>query len=79
MSAPNSESPSHGLKQQDDKPCVFDAIVGFDAVIFDLSTGDMKAELVPEIATAAVPTGCTRAGHLAMGGAIDFKIFGVDQ
>jgi lysophospholipase L1-like esterase len=90
-SALNATNAAHGSKEQDDKrralnafiksSGVFDAIADFDAVTLDSSTGEMKAEFIPESTTGGLGDKLhpNRAGYLAMGAAIDLEIFGVDQ
>jgi lysophospholipase L1-like esterase len=90
-SALNATNPAHGSKEQNDKrqalnafiksSGVFDAVVDFDAVTLDPATGEMKAEFIPE-STAGGPGDRlhpNRAGYLAMGRAIDLKVFGAGQ
>jgi lysophospholipase L1-like esterase len=90
-SALNATNPAHGSKEQDDKrralnafirsSGVFDAVADFDAVTLDAATGEMKPEFIPE-STIGGPGDRlhpNRAGYLAMGMAIDLKVFGVGQ
>jgi lysophospholipase L1-like esterase len=88
-SALNATNAAHGSKEQDDKrralnafiksSGVFDAIADFDAVTLDSSTGEIKAEFIPESTTGGRGDKLhpNRAGYLAMGEAIDLRIFGV--
>ena len=90
-SALNATNAAHGSREQDDKrralntfiktSGVFDAIADFDAATLDASTGEMKAEFVPESTTGGKGDKLhpNRAGYLAMGEAIDLGIFGVGQ
>jgi lysophospholipase L1-like esterase len=85
----NSTNAAHGFREQDDKrqalngfiktSALFDAVVDFDAATLDPSTGEMKAEFVPESTTGGPGDKLhpNRAGYLAMGEAIDLGIFGV--
>jgi lysophospholipase L1-like esterase len=87
-SALNATNAAHGSKEQDDKrralnafiksSGVFDAVADFDAVTLDPSTGEMKAEFIPESTTGGRGDKLhpNRAGYLAMGEAIDLGIFG---
>jgi lysophospholipase L1-like esterase len=87
----NSANAAHGSRDQDDKrralngfiktSGLFDAVVDFDAVTLDPSTGEMKPEFVPESTTGGPGDKLhpNRAGYLAMGEAIDLGIFGVGQ
>src|SRR5215831_17806291 len=90
-SALGSSNAAHGFPEQDDKrralnafiksSGVFDAVADFDAATFDPVTGEIKAEFIPE-STAGGPGDKlhpNRAGYLAMGEAIDLRIFGVGQ
>jgi lysophospholipase L1-like esterase len=90
-SALNATNAAHGSKEQDDKrralnafiksSGVFDGVADFDAVTLDPSTGEMKAEFIPESTTGGPGDRLhpNRAGYLAMGEAIDLGIFGVGQ
>src|SRR6266404_5211439 len=90
-SALNATNAAHGSKEQDDKrralnafiksSGVFDAVADFDAATLDLSTGEMKAEFIPESTTGGPGDKLhpNRAGYLAMGEAIDLGIFGAGQ
>ena len=90
-SALNATNAAHGSKEQDDKrralnafirsSGVFDAVADFDAVTLDPSTGEMKAEFIPESTTGGPGDKLhpNRAGYLAMGEAIDLGGFGVGQ
>ena len=87
----NATNSAHGSRDQDDKrralngfiktSGLFDAVVDFDAVTLDPSTGEMKPEFVPESTTGGPGDRLhpNRAGYLAMGEAIDLGIFGVGQ
>jgi lysophospholipase L1-like esterase len=87
-SALNATNAAHGSKEQDDKrralnafirsSGVFDGVADFDAVTLDPSTGEMKAEFIPESTTGGPGDRLhpNRAGYLAMGGAIDLGMFG---
>ena len=87
----NATNAAHGSRDQDDKrralngfiktSGLFDAVVDFDAVTLDPSTGEMKPEFVPESTTGGPGDKLhpNRAGYLAMGEAIDLGIFGVGQ
>jgi len=87
----NSTNPAHGFREQDDKrralnafiktSGLFDAVVDFDAATLDPSTGELKAEFVPESTTGGPGDKLhpNRAGYLAMGEAVDLGIFGVRQ
>jgi lysophospholipase L1-like esterase len=87
-SALNATNAAHGSKEQDDKrralnafiksSGVFDAVADFDAATLDPSTGEMKAEFIPESTTGGRGDKLhpNRAGYLAMGEAIDLGIFG---
>jgi lysophospholipase L1-like esterase len=87
----NATNAAHGFREQDDKrralngfikkSGLFDAVVDFDAVTFDPSTGEMKPEFVPESTTGGPGDKLhpNRAGYLAMGEAFDLGIFGVGQ
>jgi lysophospholipase L1-like esterase len=89
-SALNATNAAHGSKEQDDKrralnafiksSGVFDAVADFDAATLDPSTGEMKAEFIPESTTGGRGDKLhpNRAGYLAMGEAIDLGIFGAD-
>ena len=88
-SALNATNAAHGSKEQDDKrralntfiksSGVFDAVADFDAVTLDPSTGEMKAEFIPENTTGGRGDKLhpNRAGYLAMGEEIDLGVFGV--
>jgi lysophospholipase L1-like esterase len=88
-SALNATSPAHGSKEQDEKrqalnafirsSGVFDAVVDFDAATLDPATGELKAEFIPDSTTGGPGDRLhpNRAGYLAMGTAIDLKIFGI--
>jgi lysophospholipase L1-like esterase len=90
-SALDATSAAHGSKEQDDKrralnafiksSGVFDAVADFDAVTLDPSSGEMKAEFIPESTTGGRGDKLhpNRAGYLAMGEAIDLGVFGVGQ
>jgi lysophospholipase L1-like esterase len=90
-SALNATNPAHGSKEQDDKrralnafiksSGVFDAVADFDAATLDPASGEMKAEFIPESTTGGPGDRLhpNRAGYLAMGAAIDLKVFGVGQ
>src|SRR3984893_8642828 len=90
-SALNATNAAHGSKEQDDKrralnafiktSGVFDAVADFDAATLDPSTGEMKAQFIPESTTGGPGDKLhpNRAGYLAMGEAIDLGIFGVGQ
>ncbi len=90
-SALNATNAAHGSKEQDEKrralnafiksSGVFDAVADFDAATLDPSTGEMKAEYVPESTTGGRGDKLhpNRAGYLAMGEAIDLGVFGVGQ
>jgi lysophospholipase L1-like esterase len=90
-SALNATSAAHGSKEQDDNrralnafimsSGVFDAVADFDAATLDPSTGEMKAEFIPESTTGGPGDKLhpNRAGYLAMGEAIDLGVFGVGQ
>jgi lysophospholipase L1-like esterase len=87
-SALNATNAAHGSKEQDEKrralnafiktSGVFDAVADFDAATLDPSTGEMKAQFVPESTTGGPGDKLhpNRAGYLAMGEAIDISIFG---
>jgi len=87
----NSTSAAHGFREQDDKrralnrfikaSGLFDAVVDFDAVTLDPSTGEMMPEFIPESTTGGPGDKLhpNRAGYLAMGEVIDLGIFGVGQ
>ncbi len=87
----NATNAAHGFREQDDKrralngfirtSGLFDAVVDFDAVTLDPSTGEMKPEFVPESTTGGPGDKLhpNRSGYLAMGEAIDLGIFGVGQ
>jgi len=83
VSALGSTSQGHGFAEQDEKrkglnafirtSGLFDAVVDFDAVTLDPSTGELKPEFVPE-STRGGPGDKlhpNRTGYLAMGRAID--------
>jgi lysophospholipase L1-like esterase len=87
-SALNATNPAHGSKEQDDKrqalnafirsSGLFDAVVDFDAATLDPAIGELKPEFIPD-STAGGPGDRlhpNRAGYLAMGAAIDLKLFG---
>jgi lysophospholipase L1-like esterase len=90
-SALNATNPAHGSKEQDDKrralnafiksSGVFDAVADFDAATLDPASREMKAEFIPESTTGGPGDRLhpNRAGYLAMGAAIDLKVFGVGQ
>ena len=90
-SALNATNAAHGSKEQDDKrralnafiksSGVFDAVADFDAVTLDPSTGEMKAEFIPESTTGGRGDKLhpNRAGYLAMGEAVDLGVFGRGQ
>jgi lysophospholipase L1-like esterase len=90
-SALNSTNPAHGSKEQDDKrralnafiksSGVFDAVADFDAATLDPATGELKAEFVPESTTGGPGDRLhpNHAGYLAMGAAIDLKVFEVGR
>jgi lysophospholipase L1-like esterase len=90
-SALNATNAAHGSKEQDDKrralnafiksSGVFDAVADFDAATLDPSTGEMKAQFIPESTTGGPGDKLhpNRAGYLAMGEAIDLGVFGVGQ
>jgi lysophospholipase L1-like esterase len=90
-SALSATNLAHGSKEQDDKrralnafiksSDVFDAVVDFDAATLDPATGEMKAEFIPESTTGGPGDRLhpNRTGYLAMGAAIDLKVFGVGQ
>jgi lysophospholipase L1-like esterase len=90
-SALNATNAAHGSKEQDDKrralnafiksSGVFDGVADFDAATLDPSTGEMKAEFIPESTTGGPGDRLhpNRAGYLAMGEAIDLGIFGMAQ
>jgi lysophospholipase L1-like esterase len=90
-SALNATNAAHGSKEQDDKrralnafiksSGVFDAVADFDAATLDPSTGEMKAQFIPESTTGGPGDKLhpNRAGYLAMGQAIDLGVFGVGQ
>jgi len=60
---------------------VFDGVADFDAVTFDPSTGEMKPAFIPESTTGGPGDRLhpNRAGYLAMGAAIDLKVFRAGQ
>jgi lysophospholipase L1-like esterase len=88
-SALNAKSPAHGSKEQDDKrqalnafiksSGLFDAVADFDAATLDPATGELKAEFIPESTTGGPGDRLhpNRDGYLAMGSAIDLKVFGI--
>jgi lysophospholipase L1-like esterase len=90
-SALNATNPAHGSREQDDKrrslnafiksSGVFDAVVDFDAVTLDPATGEMKAAFIPESTTGGPGDRLhpNRAGYLAMGTAVDLKVFGIER
>jgi lysophospholipase L1-like esterase len=90
-SALNATNAAHGSREQDDKrralntfiktSGVFDAVADFDAATLDPSTGEMKAQFIPESTTGGPGDKLhpNRAGYLAMGEAIDLGIFGNGQ
>jgi len=90
-SALNATNPAYGSREQDDKrralnafiktSGVFDAVADFDAATFDPTTGEMKAQFIPESTTGGPGDKLhpNRAGYLAMGEAIDLAVFGVGQ
>jgi lysophospholipase L1-like esterase len=90
-SALNATNAAHGSKEQDDKrralnafirsSGMFDAVVDFDAVTLDPSTGEMKAAFIPESTTGGPGDKLhpNRAGYLAMGDAIDLGILRIGQ
>jgi lysophospholipase L1-like esterase len=90
-SALNATNAAHGSREQDDKrralnafiksSGVFDAVADFDAATLDPSTGEIKAQFVPESTTGGPGDKLhpNRAGYLAMGEAINLGIFGVGQ
>jgi lysophospholipase L1-like esterase len=90
-SALNATNTAHGSREQDDKrrslnafiksSGVFDAVVDFDAVTLDPATGEMKAAFIPESTTGGPGDRLhpNRAGYLAMGTAIDLKVFGIER
>jgi len=55
---------------------VFDGVADFDKVTLDASTGEMKAEFVPESTTGGPGDKLhpNRAGYLAMANAIDLDV-----
>ena len=90
-SALNASNAAHGSKEQDEKrralnafiksSGVFDAVADFDVVTLDPSTGEMKAEFIPESTTGGPGDRLhpNRAGYLAMGETIDLGILGVGK
>jgi lysophospholipase L1-like esterase len=88
-SALNAANPAHGSKEQDEKrqalnafirsSNLFDAVVDFDAATLDSATGELKAEFIPDSTTGGPGDRLhpNRAGYLAMGTAIDLKLFGI--
>jgi lysophospholipase L1-like esterase len=89
-SALHATNAAHGSKEQDDKrralnafirsSGVFDAVADFDAVTLDPSTGEMKAEFIPESTTGGPGDRLhpNRAGYLAMGAAIDLGMLRIE-
>jgi lysophospholipase L1-like esterase len=85
-SALGSTSAAHGHVEQNDKrralnefvrsSGLFDGFVDFDKVIVDTATGGMRAEFVPDSTTGGPGDKLhpNRAGHLAMGTAIDLAL-----
>ncbi|MDR6859844.1 GDSL-type esterase/lipase family protein [Variovorax guangxiensis] len=85
-SALGSTSAAHGHVEQNDKRRalndfvrnseLFDGFVDFDKVMLDTSTGAMRAEFVPDSTTGGPGDKLhpNRAGHLAMGTAIDLAL-----
>jgi lysophospholipase L1-like esterase len=86
VSALGSTSPAHGFPEQDANrkalndfirtSGVFDGVADFDRAILDPTTGQMRAEFVPESTTGGPGDKLhpNRAGYLAMGLAIDLAI-----
>jgi lysophospholipase L1-like esterase len=82
---------AHGSPEQDEKrralnafiktSGTFDGVADFDAATLDASTGEIKAQFVPENTTGGAGDKLhpNRAGYLAMGEAIDLGIFGIGQ
>ncbi len=85
-SALNSSSAAHGFKEQDDKrrklndfirtSGVFDGVADFDRATTDTSTGEMRAEFVPDntVGGPGDKLHPNRLGYLAMGNVIDLKL-----
>ena len=85
-SALGSTSAAHGHVEQNDKrralndfvrtSGLFDGFVDFDKVTLDTATGGMRAEFVPDSTTGGPGDKLhpNRAGHLAMGTAIDLAL-----
>ncbi|MGI4776820.1 MAG: GDSL-type esterase/lipase family protein [Janthinobacterium lividum] len=86
-SAFGSTSAAHGSVEQDDRrkalnafirnSGVFDGVADFDAATLDAATGGLRAELVPESTTGGPGDKLhpNRTGYLAMGNAIDLRLF----
>jgi len=85
-SALGSTSAAHGHVEQNDKrralndfvrtSGLFDGFIDFDKVTLDTATGGMRAEFVPDSTTGGPGDKLhpNRAGHLAMGTAIDLAL-----
>jgi lysophospholipase L1-like esterase len=91
ITALGATNAAHGSPEQDGKrkdfnafirsSGLFDGIVDFDKVTLDPQSGSLKAEFVPESTTGGPGDKLhpNRAGYLAMGEAVDLRIFGVGQ
>jgi lysophospholipase L1-like esterase len=78
---------AHGFAEQDEKrkalnqfiraSGLFDAVIDFDKVTLDPSTGSLKPEFVPDstVGSPGDKLHPNRAGYLAMGTAIDLDLF----
>jgi lysophospholipase L1-like esterase len=85
-SALHSTNAAHGSPEQDEQrkalntfirsSGLFDGVADFDKATLDTSTGEMKAEYVPESTTGGPGDKLhpNRAGYLAMAGAIDLDM-----
>jgi lysophospholipase L1-like esterase len=87
VTALGSSSAAHGSPEQDDQrkalndfirtSNLFDGVIDFDKVVIDASTGGLMPEFVPESTTGGPGDRLhpNRTGYLAMGQAIDLKLF----
>jgi lysophospholipase L1-like esterase len=85
-SALHSTNPANGSSEQDDQrkalntfirgSGLFDGVADFDKATLDATTGEMKAEFVPESTTGGPGDRLhpNRAGYLAMAGSIDLDM-----
>ncbi len=74
----DTDNRRHALNDLLRKPGLFDGVIDFEAVTTDPQTGELRPEFVPPstYGGAGDKLHPNRPGYLAMGGAIDLRLFG---